>query len=114
MAKPKVRNVGIPGIKPPEKTCEDPNCPFHGKLPVRGILLEGTVVSTKMDNTVTVLHEYLHYVPKYMRYERRRKKIHAHLPPCIEVKVGDRVIIGECRPLSKTVAFVVLGKKAAH
>jgi len=114
VAKPKVRNVGIPGIKPPEKTCEDPNCPFHGKLPVRGILLEGTVVSTKMDNTVTVLHEYLHYVPKYMRYERRRKKIHAHLPPCIEVKVGDRVIIGECRPLSKTVAFVVLGKKAAH
>ena len=114
MAKPKVRNIGIPGIKPPEKTCEDPNCPFHGKLPVRGILLEGTVVSTRMDNTVTVLHEYLHYVPKYMRYERRRRKIHAHLPPCIEVKVGDRVIIGECRPLSKTVAFVVLGKKATR
>jgi len=114
VAKPKVRNIGIPGIKPPEKTCEDPNCPFHGKLPVRGILLEGTVVSTRMDNTVTVLHEYLHYVPKYMRYERRRRKIHAHLPPCIEVKVGDRVIIGECRPLSKTVAFVVLGKKATR
>jgi len=111
MPKAKVRNIGIPGIKPPERTCNDPNCPFHGRLSVRGILLEGTVVSTKMRGTVTVLHEYLHYVPKYMRYERRRSKIHAHLPPCMDVKVGDRVIIGECRPISKTVAFVVLGKK---
>jgi len=48
MPKAKVRNIGIPGIKPPERTCNDPNCPFHGRLSVRGILLEGTVVSTKM------------------------------------------------------------------
>ncbi|HIQ03184.1 MAG TPA: 30S ribosomal protein S17, partial [Desulfurococcales archaeon] len=38
----------------------------------------------------------------------RRKKIHAHNPPCINAKVGDEVIIGETRPIAKTVSFVVL------
>ncbi|RLF25269.1 MAG: 30S ribosomal protein S17 [Thermoprotei archaeon] len=105
------RNLGIPGVNPPPEECDDELCPWHGKLPVRGRILEGKVVSTKMQRTITVLHEYLHYVPKYKRYERRRKKIHARCPPCIKVKEGDIVIIGECRPLAKTVSFVVIGKK---
>ena len=106
----KVRNVGIPWVKPPEKACDDPKCPWHGKLPVRGLILEGVVEKVKMQKTVVVVRDYLHYVPKYKRYERRRSKIHAHLPPCIEVEPGDRVVIGECRPLAKSVAFVVLAK----
>jgi small subunit ribosomal protein S17 len=60
---------------------------------------------------VVVEREYLHYVPKYMRYERRRSRIHAHNPPCINAKVGDRVKIAECRPISKTVSFVVIEKR---
>jgi len=108
----KIRNIGIPGIQPPERVCDDPNCPYHGTLPVRGKILEGTIVSMKMKKTATILHEYVVYVKKYERYERRRRKIHAHLPPCLDVKVGDKVIIGECRPLAKTVSFVVLGKPA--
>lgn len=105
----KARNIGIPGIEPPERTCKDPLCPWHGKLPVRGIIMRGHVekVSHKM---AVVVHEYLHYVPKYMRYERRRKKKHARIPPCIEIKPGDEVVIGETRPLAKSVSFVVLGK----
>ncbi|MEM4575843.1 MAG: 30S ribosomal protein S17 [Candidatus Nezhaarchaeales archaeon] len=106
----KTRNVGIAGIKPPEKICSDPRCPYHGSLSVRGKILEGSVVSVKMKSTVTVLHEYEVYIKKYERYERRRSKIHAHLPPCLDIKVGDKVVIGECRPLAKTVSFVVLGK----
>lgn len=104
-----VNNIGIPGINPPEQTCSDPKCPWHGHLKVRGILLRGVIVKKKMNKTVVVRHEYLHYVPKYMRYERRKKNIHARLPPCIVVNEGDEVVIGETRPLAKTVAFVVLG-----
>lgn len=104
------RNIGVPGIQPPKESCNDPLCPFHGKLSVRGIMLEGKVIRKKMSKTIVVSHEYLHYVRKYRRYEKRRKKIHAHLPPCIKVKEGDNVIIGECRPISKSVSFVVLGK----
>jgi small subunit ribosomal protein S17 len=59
---------------------------------------------------VTVLREYLHYVSKYRRYERRRSKLSAHCPPCVKVTEGDEVLIGECRPLAKTVSFVVLGR----
>lgn len=107
----KTRNLKIPGVEPPEETCDDDECPWHGSLSVRGLILEGVVTSIKMNRTVTIRHDYLHYVPKYKRYERRSKKIHARLPPCITVNEGDVVIIGECRPLSKTVSFVVLGKK---
>ncbi len=110
MPKPKlVKSVGIPGIETPEKTCNDPNCPFHGSLRVRGVILRGTVVSSKMDKTVVIRHDYLFYDKKYRRYERRKKLIHAHNPPCINAKEGDYVVIGETRKISKTVSFVVLG-----
>jgi small subunit ribosomal protein S17 len=97
-------------FKKPKKTCEDRNCPFHGSLPVRGRILEGLVVSAKMDKTVIVERDYLHYISKVLRYERRHSRIPSHNPPCIDVKEGDRVRIGECRPLSKTVSFVVVEK----
>ncbi|MCY0868807.1 MAG: 30S ribosomal protein S17 [Desulfurococcus sp.] len=109
MSQVKVNNIGIPGVQPPEKTCSDPKCPWHGNLKVRGVILTGVVVKKRMHRTVVVRHEYLHYVKKYMRYEKRHKNIHAHLPPCIDVSEGDTVIIGETRPLAKTVSFVVLG-----
>lgn len=103
------KDIGIP-VKPPEKECEDPKCPFHGHLKVRGIILTGIVYKRKMTRTVIVRREYLHYVRKYKRYEHRRSNIPAHLPSCMDVKEGDKVRIAECRPLSKTVHFVVIEK----
>jgi len=99
------------GLSPPSSTCQDKKCPFHGNVRVRGRILEGKVVSDKMLRNVIVQIDYLHYVKKYKRYERRRSRIPAHNPPCINAKVGDIVVIGETRPLSKTVHFVVLGKR---
>ena len=96
--------------KKPKKTCDDDNCPFHGTLSLRGHTLEGIVVSDKMENTIIVRRDYLNYVPKYKRYERRRNNVAAHSPPCLEVKAGDKVRLGECRPISKTVGFVVIEK----
>jgi len=97
-------------FKKPKKTCEDTNCPFHGELPIRGRLFEGVVVSAKMDKTVVVERDYLSYISKFMRYERRRSRIPSHNPPCIDAKEGDRVTIAETRPISKTVSFVVVEK----
>ncbi len=97
-------------FKKPKKSCEDRNCPFHGTLSVRGRVLEGVVVSSKMDKTVVVEREYLQFSPKFVRYERRHGHIPSHNPPCLGVKEGERVRIAECRPLSKTVAFVVVEK----
>jgi small subunit ribosomal protein S17 len=97
-------------VRPPKKPCDDRNCPFHGQLSVRRKFLEGKVVSAKMTKTVNVERDYLRYIKKYTRYEKRRSKIMAHSPPCMEIREGDRVRIAECRPLSKEVAFVVVEK----
>ncbi len=104
-----MRNIGV-NVNPPKNKCDDPKCPFHGFLPIRGRIMEGVVTGVKMMETITVRRDYLWYVKKYKRYERRHTQVSAHLPGCIEVKEGDRVKIAECRPLSKTVSFVVVEK----
>jgi len=105
-----MRDIGIPGIKGPEKECEDTDCPYHGHLKVRGRILQGKVVSTKMNKTIVIKRDYVFYIKKYDRYERRNSKLAAHAPSCMDIKVGDIVRIGECRRLTKTKSFVVLDK----
>lgn len=101
------RNIGI-AVKAPTKECKDVRCPFHGVLSIRGRLFTGNVVSNKAKNMIVVEHEYPHLIKKYKRYERSRSKFHAYLPPCIDTKEGDTVRVAECRPISKTVSFVVI------
>ena len=105
----KARNIGIE-VKPPEKVCEDENCPFHGTLGVRGNLIQGKVVSTRAQKTAVVEKNYQHYLTKFERFERRHSRIVAYNPECVDAKEGDVVTIAECRPLSKTKAFVVIEK----
>ncbi|MFW9787086.1 MAG: 30S ribosomal protein S17 [Candidatus Thorarchaeota archaeon] len=112
--KNKVRNIGIPNVEPPESTCDDKHCPFHGSLSVRGRVMDGIVTSTRMHKTIVFQTDYLSLIKKYARYERRRSKKLAHLPPCIEVKVGDTVKVVECRPLSKNVSSVVVSVTPAE
>ena len=111
MAEKKVetRNIGL-NIKAPQESCDDQYCPFHGTLSVRGQIITGVVLSTKMQKSIIVKREYMHYIPKFERYEKRTSKYNAHCPPCLKVKVGDRVRIAECRPLNKTVSFVTIEK----
>ncbi len=101
--------IGI-DVKSPQKECDDPFCPFHGNLSVRGRILAGTVTNAAMTKTVVVRRDYNRYVPKFLRYERRHSHVMAHSPPCIEAAVGDNVRLMECRPLSKAVSFVVVEK----
>ncbi len=102
--------VGI-DVKEPKVECEDPNCPFHGTLPVRGQILEGIVTSDKAERTITVERSFYKFISKYERYEKRKSKISAHKPDCLDVKIGDSVKIAECRPLSKTKHFVLVEVK---
>lgn len=86
-----------------ESLCADKKCPFTGEVSIRGRILTGTVVSTKMHRTLVIRREYLHFVPKYSRYEKRHKNLAAHVSPAFRVEEGDQVTVGQCRPLSKTV-----------
>lgn len=61
----------------------------------------GTVVSDKMDKTVVVMVERLVKHRLYHKYIRRRAKFAAH-DEANNCQVGDKVMITESRPLSKT------------
>lgn len=106
----KTRDIGI-DVAPPKATCDDKHCPFHGTLSVRGQILSGVVVSTKMGKTVVIEREYMKTITKYERFEKRTRRLRAHSPPCLGLAVGDSVTLMECRPLSKTVSFVVIEKR---
>ena len=60
----------------------------------------GTVTSDKMDKTVVVLVERIVKHKLYKKYVKRHNKFAAH-DEANECKVGDKVMIIECRPLSK-------------
>ena len=61
----------------------------------------GTVVSNSMDKTVVVSVERIVKHPVYKKYVRRRGKCVAHDDQNV-CQVGDKVLIAETRPLSKT------------
>lgn len=67
----------------------------------------GTVVSDRMNKTVVVSVERLVKHPKYGKYMRRRNKFKAH-DEDNQCRMGDRVLIQESRPLSKTKHWVVV------
>ena len=106
----KITDIGI-DVVPPTSECNDPNCPFHGTLPVRGQTIDGVVATVRMNKTVVVERNYMRYVHKYERFEKKSSRYVAHAAPCLGLKVGDRVTIAECRPLAKTVSFAVIEKK---
>lgn len=107
-----VKSVGL-GFKTPREATEgsyiDKKCPFTGNVSIRGRILTGIVMSMKMRRTIILRRDYLHYIKKYQRYEKRHKNLSAHMSPCFrDVNLGDLVTVGQCRPLSKTVRFNVL------
>tara|TARA_B100001173_G_C15504218_1_gene344338 strand:- start:131 stop:478 length:348 start_codon:yes stop_codon:yes gene_type:complete len=63
-----VRNVGL-GFKTPKLALEgsyvDKKCPFTGNVSIRGRILKGMVISTKMTRTVVIRRDYLNWCGKY-------------------------------------------------
>ncbi|KAH9521171.1 30S ribosomal protein S11, chloroplastic [Dermatophagoides farinae] len=98
-----VRKVGL-GFRTPKDAIEgnyiDKKCPFTGDVSIRGRILRGVVIKMKMQRTIVIRRDFLHYIRKYNRFEKRHRNI--------DVALGDVVTVGECRPLSKTVRFNVL------
>jgi len=95
------KNVGL-GFKTPKEAIEgtyiDKKCPFTGNVAIRGRILRGVVTSTKMNRTIIIRRDYLRYVTKYNRYEKRHHNIAAHMSPAfVGVKPGDVATVGQCR-----------------
>ena len=106
-------NIGIKVPIPKDEADEsDQKNPFNGTLSVRGKLFQGKVVKAKAKDTIVIQKEIPTYFKKFKRYARSKNSIHAHVPYNIVVKEGDIVVAAECRPLSKSVSFVVVEVKA--
>ncbi len=92
-------------------SCEDKFCPKHGKISLRGRTFKGKVIS-KFPKRICIEFERTLYIKKYERYATRKTRLHARLPDCMAdtVNIGDYVEIRECRPISKIIHFVVVGK----
>lgn len=70
-------------------------------------VLSGVVTSDKMKDTVTVSVTRFVKAPKYGKYIERSKKYKAHNPGNTK-KIGDKVDIQECAPISKDKHFTVI------
>ncbi len=92
-------------------SCNDKKCAVHGGLKTRGRLFKG-YVTKKFSKRIVIEFERVVYIKKYERYAKLKTKLHARLPDCMaeSVNVGDYIEIMECRPLSKIVHFVFVGK----
>jgi len=71
--------------------------------------LTGTIISNKMQKTIVVQVERIKEHSKYKRRYKFHKKYKAHLEDG-EYQVGERVVIEECRPLSKEKRWRVVKK----
>lgn len=72
-------------------------------------LLQGTIVSDKMDKTVVVEILRLKKHPKYKKYFKVTTKFKAHNPEN-QYHTGDKVVIGETKPMSKEKRWIVINK----
>ncbi|KPJ73352.1 30S ribosomal protein S17 [Parcubacteria bacterium DG_74_1] len=70
--------------------------------------LTGTIISNKMAKTVVVKVEKLKEYPRYKKRYKFSKKYKAHTDQ--KHQVGDKVIIEECRPISKEKRWRVIRK----
>lgn len=67
-----------------EGTYIDKKCPFTGNVSIRGRILTGIVTKMKMQRTIVIRRDYLHYIKKYNRFEKRHKNMSVHLSPCFK------------------------------
>ncbi|MBQ9035285.1 MAG: 30S ribosomal protein S17 [Alphaproteobacteria bacterium] len=74
-------------------------------------ILQGVVVSDKQDKTVVVSVERQVMHPVYKKFVKKSKKFAAH-DENNQFKVGDRVSIEECRPISKHKSWTVVTENA--
>jgi len=79
----------------------------------RGRIFEGKVVK-KFSKRVAIEFERTVFLSKYERYYKKKTRLHARLPENLqdEIQIGDLIKIQECRPLSKIIHFIVIGKVA--
>jgi len=72
-------------------------------------MLEGVVISDKMDKTIVVGVERKYMHPLYKKFVKTTKKYHVHADK--KPAIGEKVSFVECKPHSKTVTWELVSKE---
>jgi small subunit ribosomal protein S17 len=84
---------------------------MKNEISTRGRSFQGEVIR-KIGTRVAIEFEKSLFLRKYERYEKRKTRLNAKIPKTMTelISVGDYIEIKECRPLSKSIHFVVTKK----
>lgn len=94
--------------KNPTNTTKEVNLTTpHGATLVRRMQLSGIVASDKMKDTIVVTVERYVKHPKYHKFMKKTLRLKAHDAGNTK-KIGDKVTIESCRPMSRDKAFKVI------
>ncbi|KAK1152105.1 40S ribosomal protein S11 [Acipenser oxyrinchus oxyrinchus] len=88
------RSVGL-GFKTPREKASQIHCDTANQSsPVLTLsllfFLSGVVTKMKMQRTIVIRRDYLHYIRKYNRFEKRHKNMSVHLSPASQVRDTER------------------------
>lgn len=83
---------------------------MNKELSVRGKLIEGKVIRLKSKDTAQIETRTTKYIKKYERYLVKINKYSVHVPENISLSIGDMVLCGETRKISKTKSMLVIKK----
>jgi len=90
-----------------EGTYIDKKCPFTGNVSIRGRILTGVVQKMKMQRTIVIRRDYLHYIRKYNRFEKRHRNMSVHLSPCFRY-AGNKIILFYCTNVTILLIFTFM------
>ena len=77
---------------------------------IRGKLIEAKIIRMKSKLTASVEVKNTKFIPKYERYVLKKSHFSVHVPEGMDVAVGDVVLCGETRKISKTKSMIVIKK----
>jgi len=72
--------------------------------------LTGVIVSNKMEKTIVVKVERIKEHPIYKRRFKVHKNYKAHVEKSADYEIGNKVVIQECKPISKDKTWEVIEK----
>lgn len=77
---------------------------------IRGKLIEAKIIRMKSKKTAHVEIKTIKFIPKYERYLVKKSIFAVHIPDELNVNIGDTVLCGETRKLSKTKSMIIIKK----
>jgi len=89
---------------------KDTKIKVKNEFSIRGKLIEAKIIRMKSKKTAHVEIKTIKFIPKYERYLVKKSTFAVHVPEGMDVAVGNTVLCGETRKISKTKSMIIIKK----